>query len=412
MNTGKMAQFDLGKFLIKYIWVIILLPKYLQLVFLIALFLFAAKKNLHVARRYPAFVFFFFGFCLLHSLSIFVNFCSGNYPTERILAAINTNLIWYVALAAFILIYSAQKTDRRILGKYALINLLILFGVYLFARITGILKINYLLDSRSLWDTDFINEEFTLRFCGLFEYSTLVSYFTVLMLPIAYCYLHEKRHGIFLILLLCALCYVPVISSNSRMGMMMLAVESVAIVLFAIHSRYKNRAVLFELFLALSATVLLLVFAPKIFAMIDSMIWMRAESTNTRLALYMESISIAWKNSPFIGMGIKDWFGVIPLGSHSTYVGVFYKTGLFGCAFFLLALFGMVAEQLRAVKRKNSPFAKLNFICTLIFLVMLLTEDLDGVNWLIVLFFVGEAMNVQRIEQGETKCVQMVKATC
>ena len=58
----------------------------------------------------------------------------------------------------------------------------------------------------------------------------------------------------------------------------------------------------------------------------------REGSNATRGNIYSASIEKAFAESPLIGMGIKDLspYDLIPYGSHSTYVGFFYKTGIIG----------------------------------------------------------------------------------
>ena len=90
-------------------------------------------------------------------------------------------------------------------------------------------------------------------------------------------------------------------------------------------------------------------------------------------------------NSPVFGMGIKDLIdsGSIPYGSHSTYVGLFYRTGFLGIVLFAAVLFACFGE---IVKLGNLRLIDLLWVFSALLFVAF--EDVDGVNWVLPVLFV------------------------
>jgi len=119
----------------------------------------------------------------------------------------------------------------------------------------------------------------------------------------------------------------------------------------------------------------------EIYDTIMSIVNMREGSNNTRMSIYLNSIEMALYRNPFIGVGIKDYVNGFPLGSHCTYIGVFFKTGLIGLGLFMFIIL-LLTEKI--LKSKESRFVKFIF---LYFAVFFIFEDLDGANWLITMFF-------------------------
>ncbi len=105
-------------------------------------------------------------------------------------------------------------------------------------------------------------------------------------------------------------------------------------------------------------------------------------STESRLLDYGEALRF-FKESPLFGIGIKPRFlQGVPLGSHSTYIGVLLKTGLLGFFTFLAYAF----SQIRAFfKERNLPFLALSLLCMLGWMGF---EDIDAPSLTAFLFFV------------------------
>lgn len=108
---------------------------------------------------------------------------------------------------------------------------------------------------------------------------------------------------------------------------------------FLLCREHKRRDYLFIAALISVSIILLLLYKEDAENSIHSFILARAGSNHTRIQIYLESIKLAFENSPVWGMGIKHISETgYPLGSHSTYIGVFYKTGVTGTLLFVCIL--------------------------------------------------------------------------
>jgi len=96
----------------------------------------------------------------------------------------------------------------------------------------------------------------------------------------------------------------------------------------------------FSIFVVVSAIVI-----PAIPAAVDIFLESRAGSSDTRLNSYLYAFDLVWRTNPILGMGYKPFdeaaFG-IPIGSHSTPIGMMTKAGILGCGLFLYFLYLIV----------------------------------------------------------------------
>ena len=231
------------------------------------------------------------------------------------------------------------KAYRRI-GKYSLINLLILIGLWLVFEITDGAKIMFW--GRKLSDDDWINGLLDLRFMGFLDYSNLVVFCILFFYPLALRYLSNRP----LLSLGLTMVLFPVVSAtNSRTGLVLLALLFLACVLFIlqkvffrVYRKYRPHTVILCCALVLVVGLAALDMAVGI---VQKFISLRAGSNNMRIFIYPESMTQRFTESPLIGIGIKDLLAFqadgyamqyYALGSHSTYLGMFYKIGLLGGA--------------------------------------------------------------------------------
>ncbi len=104
-------------------------------------------------------------------------------------------------------------------------------------------------------------------------------------------------------------------------------------------------------------------------------------STETRIKQYREALKLIGAH-PILGIGLKpSYLPSIPLGSHSTYIGLLQKTGLMGFLTFLAYQISLVKTFL---KGKRFPY-----IAAGVFLmfVWMFFEDLDAPALVAFLFF-------------------------
>ena len=375
----------------QYFWVIAVLPKALQLVALGGLMLLAVLRSDRKLR--PDRFVLLQGLCLMiYALSIVVNAIIGHHPMSRVFAAVNTWAINLVALALYAF-YRNMELDYRRIGKYALMNLLILICLWLVFKVTDGAKIMFW--GRKLSDDDWINGLLDMRFMGFLDYSNLVIFCILFFYPLALRYLTGKP----LLSLGLTLILFPVVSAtNSRTGLVLMAVLFLAYavfvlqqIFFRIFRKYRPHTVIL---CGLLAVVVGIAAFNMAMGILQKFISLRAGSNNMRIFIYTESISQMLRESPLIGIGIKDLLAFqadgyamqyYALGSHSTYLGMFYKIGFVGGTLYLLSLVAVFVPILKS-RDKDNRFLMLK-ICVIGTALMMLLEDIDGSNWSICLFY-------------------------
>lgn len=379
-----------GYLLFKYLWILIIMPKSVQflLLGLLVIYLFGFGK---LKLKIDKVAICIFIYATIHVLSILINTFTID-DTNRILAAFNTALIWI--LASFLFMYYRQANlNFKKVGKYMLFNMVILIGLSLLMVI--LMRISYqnglTAFSRTLYSRDWFQGEATYRFLGFMEYSNLVVMFYLVCLPFSLHYLMDKisKNKICCYLILTI---IPVWMTNSRMGIF-LALIVVALSIFTIIDNKNKKWLLLMLPVCLVLLIInggeFLSFMTKITDFVDG----RAGSTNMRFYLYRKSLSMTMEKSPIWGMGIKLLENGYPLGSHCTYIGFIYKSGLAGTIFALIALISLNIQLVKKIWHyKRYRF----FIWFLIgFLAACCLEDMDGANWLLAIYFSSAAMCLQ-----------------
>lgn len=109
---------------------------------------------------------------------------------------------------------------------------------------------------------------------------------------------------------------------------------------------------------------------------------MRVGSNSTRQIIYVETIH-AWKQHKFIGSGIKAIGSLgYPLGSHSSYLGFLYKTGIVGFICVIIG-FGVKCRKLVIHLKGLDTFCATCIMAVLSLLIFFIFEDIDGSNWLV-----------------------------
>lgn len=376
----------------QYFWLIILLPKALQLVALGGLMCLTALRTDRKIRldRFTLLQFLCLG---LYALSIVVNTIMGGHELNRIAAAGNTWAINLVALA-FYIFYRHIRLDYHRLGKYCFINLLILIGLWVIFELTDGAKITIF--GQMLSDDDWINGVLDMRFMGFLDYSNLVIFCILYFYPLALVYLSGKPVRA----LVLTMALFPVISAtNSRTGLVLLAVLFVAYILFElqkvffqIYRRHRPHTWLLGI---LAVALVLVVSFDLVTQAVDKIMSLRTGSNSMRIYLYTHSLTRMLKESPIIGIGIKDMlsFGAdgyavqyYALGSHSTYLGMFYKIGILGGTLYLISMI-LVTVRILKNREKDSHLLMLK-VCLAATLLMMALEDIDGANWSICICYI------------------------
>lgn len=324
---------------------------------------------------------------IIFTVSIIISTIYYSHETTRLLAAFNTCGITYIA---FLLgsIYISLDINLYKISRYMFANMILLIGLYIFYKLVG-MKGNFSFMNGMLCGPDWINGQFQTRFRGYLEYTNLVIYIYLYCFPISLIYVQRKfkKSGCLLYGLLLLF---PVLATNSRTGIICSVFMTTIVVIFLynnlifyIYKKY-HEIFIYSILILVIATVFFL--HREIQDIIFAILSARQGSTSTRIHIYISSLKKMWNESPIWGCGIKDYVGGFPYGSHSTYIGMFYKTGIAGGGIYL---FGMLISLLNIFKGKeNTSFSliiKYGYVCIL---ALSLLEDIDGANWNIVLFII------------------------
>lgn len=370
--------------LFQYFWILVILPKAVQLVCLGGLLCLMWFKS---GREKPlnSFTVSQLVFLLIYGVAIAVNTLTEEHELSRVLAAVNTWMITAVAVFMYHL-YSGAQVDPRRMGKYALMDLLILIFFWLVYFLTrghyafGIL-------GHTLTGDDWVNGMYTPRFLGYMDYANLVVFAVLFFYPLALYFLKGKK----LAALALTLVLFPVVdATNSRTGLVLYLLIIMAYFFFEMQKRFfefyrKRKYALFAVAI-LAVLVVAVVGFSLIVRILEEIMGMREGSNSMRTAIYTHSLQIMWEKSPIIGIGIKDMLGGYPLGSHSTYIGVFYKTGILGGILYIVTMLGKgISSLLGKDADRRTVVLK---ICILACMLMMVFEDIDGANWCICIFYV------------------------
>jgi hypothetical protein len=155
--------------------------------------------------------------------------------------------------------------------------------------------------------------------------------------------------------------------------------------------KQKNRKTYF-LILTASAVFLILCYILFFSNVINEILSLREGSSNLRRMIYITSIKEVIEQNIFLGIGYKERIEnlfAIPLGSHSTFIGVFYKTGILGSFFFILFTYQLLKFSAEAISKSEDNFYLAQAGCGILsFLPYLFFEDIDATPFLFFLFFI------------------------
>lgn len=147
-------------------------------------------------------------------------------------------------------------------------------------------------------------------------------------------------------------------------------------------------------FWTLFSGALFLLAIPWIVPFSEWLMGLRSGSTSTRMDLYRYTLDQLNGADWILGVGIKarEETFAIPIGSHSTYISLLYKSGLLGLGLFLwfqLRLF-LSWFHLRELSRTRRNYFLFWRVCGYVFLGMglwMLTEDIDAPQMLAFVYF-------------------------
>ena len=379
---------DLLLWIIKYFWIIAVLPKMVQFaVYLAILLTFFLKNRLSIDKT----TVFFLAGAAVHVIAILWQCITSSPALSRVAAAINTSMIWIIA-AIFYSIYKQYTFNEDILkkfSKYMRMNFFILFCIYLLSLVASSNTYTILGYTVYLRRLDYLSTGVTTRFCGALETVLGATHLTCIGASALLLGEDEGKSLKTIMLLLGA--FIAVVATHSRTGTICCAAIVAAFIyqMIASHlSTHKMRIVNFAL---ISAVILgVIIFDDQIIGKLYSVFYSRSGSNSTRFTIYRESLRLVLSQSPLIGMGIKyslvdSYNFVFPYGSHCTYIGILYKTGVIGSLLYLIAFSKTgrsVINNLRC--RKNGRYI---MIVIAVYMISLITSDIDGMDWVIITAF-------------------------
>lgn len=383
--------------LFQYLWLIAILPKIAQLPILgsILLCLYVKESRSHSLKydfksdKY----FILLIICnVIYAFSILVNALGGQYEFTRILAACNTFAITCIALG-FYYFYSITELKMVKVEKYMFLNMNILFGLCLLYWLIGDKGNLPVIGELSGWDKVIndvnIGGVDTTRFLGYLEYSNMTVFMYLYCYAFSVDYLSRKVPKAVSVVIE-VMYLLPLAAAHSRIGVACAAVMTVVSLVLTKMDRFtsyylENKGKFWEIGIAVLVTISVIFYKP-ISGVLGRVLVYRGGSTATRTLIYVKSIEKMLVEAPIWGCGIKAIIPELshPYGSHSTYIGMFYKIGILGGMLYLIAT---AVAIIGIVKRKER--SKLDILMSFTFLALFsiaLLEDLDGTNWNIVMF--------------------------
>lgn len=380
MNTNNF------KYLIfKYLWIVLLIPKSLQL-FIICIFIILALFSNRKQLKLDIISLSLIAYSCIHFVSIIYRL-AVTQSVERAGAAFNTVSIMVVATIFYMVIRSLEFNYDKI-SKYMFINMNIMLVITFIYIMNTTYGINFLSNvfNRSLYRDDWLFGEREERLVAYLEYSNLVAMFYLTVGPWAITYVKDNYNKI-IVLLYCLFSFISVYLSNSRMGIIATLFTLVAI----LYSGIQNKKM--KVFLTFFGTgilfCLIVINYESIITSLNDLFYSRSGSNDTRMQLYENSINLTLEESPLIGIGIKYMRGAYPLGSHSTYIGFLYKAGLLGIIPAVISITTIFFRTIKVYTIKIDEMKIHAVFMLAILLIAMITEDIDGANWLIVLFLIN-----------------------
>lgn len=199
--------------------------------------------------------------------------------------------------------------------------------------------------------------------------------------------------------------YLALLGTLSRSAILLAFMGSVAFWFFS-----KKKKNILNTKIKVAALIVVCLLGSWLFLKTQNFIFeFRKDSSEYRAQLYKVTLKEAIKK-PILGYGIKpriEQFDV-PLGSHSTYLGVFFKTGILGLLIFGIFWILIISRWWRnRFFIKEDLFLKYLWLCTgsiiLGGLLWMITEDLDAPSIVCFIYFliVGMGISLGKLKNNE-----------
>lgn len=352
------------------IWPLIILPKTISTIIVCALLSFFVLFNKQKRDKISNILLMIF---CIQLISSFLFFIFDDVSLNRFFAAINTSLMWLCASFFYSLTNNLDSKKMKTIKTINYINLFILITLSVVYIANKSNSPNIILLDKQLGFKEVVGYSTKYRFSGFMEYSGLVGVFTI------FCVYWSLKNSnkIVLNLIIASFGFIPVYLSKSRIMVFAYLIFIVFYFLLSLRSFREYKLIYF--FLTVCSLGVSFLFFNQIIELLTDVLNSRVNSNSFRFSIYRESIFYALKNNILFGVGIKIDHGIVPLGSHSTFVGIFYKNGLVGLTLFLYMLIISISKFYQK-KDYLSIFMMTSLLIIFIF------EDIDGTMWEMVLF--------------------------
>lgn len=382
-----MAERKDAYWLFKYLWVLVIVPKAICsiLVFGYGLFLFTRLKRIKIDN----FLKMIFAFLAVYVLSVFVRVFAYQ-SLDSVPATINTFSMWFFGIIFYSYILQ-NNIDYKKIGRYCFYNmniLLLLSIMFLLKDHLHVFEHFSILGNKLYNEPSWTNEGMKYRLFAFMEYPTNVATFYCINAGASLDYVFEKYESMIVRICYSVIIALPVYLSDTRSGIIATLIVIMAVIFFSIDN-VNYRRIFAVLGILIVIPIVILLFG-NIEASFISMLDSRAGSSSTRIRLYITTINKVLSESPLIGMGIKypnPYVFGLPYGSHSTYIGVIYRTGIIGMVIFI-AMFWQIAKKsiLTFINNEKNRFLGVVMLAYFVAIVFL---DIDASAWVLAMFFVN-----------------------
>lgn len=365
---------DLDYSLFYALWVLILVPnqwyQFLIITIIVLLLLWKSEFRISISNSSILFLLWLF----IYLFAILIRGTQEDITFQRFIAELLKLISTGYALF-FYNYYRKADFNSSVVRNVVKVNYFVLFLITVLYLFFPMLKPT--LFGRELFSIEWF-PHMRIRLAAYFEYATLIGQFILFSYPILFLKPQKRMENILISLLLTICSYFS--GARILLVCMLVLLDSLLLdyILFKTNLKLtkKNTFILGMTFLFITAC-----FSYNIWSIIEKIIMYRNQSTITRMIVYQESIIEVLKGNILFGQGIRipSSEGIF-LGSHSTYISVFYRTSLLGIVLYFSAFILLYKEAIS----KNYKIYRLFFYTLLCYTLF---EEIDPNHWSIVLLF-------------------------
>lgn len=365
---------DLDYSLFYALWVLILVPnqwyQFLIITIIVLLLLWKSEFRISISNSSILFLLWLF----IYLFAILIRGTQEDITFQRFIAELLKLISTGYALF-FYNYYRKADFNSSVVRNVVKVNYFVLFLITVLYLFFPMLMPT--LFGRELFSIEWF-PHMRIRLAAYFEYATLIGQFILFSYPILFLKPQKHMENILISLLLTICSYFSGARILLVCMLVLLASLLLDYILFKTNLKLtkKNTFILGMTFLFITAC-----FSYNIWSIIEKIIMYRNQSTITRMIVYQESIIEVLKGNILFGQGIRipSSEGIF-LGSHSTYISVFYRTSLLGIVLYFSAFILLYKEAIS----KNYKIYRLFFYTLLCYTLF---EEIDPNHWSIVLLF-------------------------